>query len=122
MHIAIHMPTRPQPQPIPNSQPPPTANTHENATFTVTGVRTSPSAMRARTITMFRLRPIPKNTSTSMICRPSSCTTGSAVSRPTTASKFHHSVSDTAVVSTAAMRSAIHTRRRTMSNLPAPNR
>ena len=71
---------------------------------------------------MFRLRPIPRNTSTSMIWRPSSCTTGSAVSSPTTASKFHHSVSDTAVVSTAAMRSAIHTRLRTMSNLPAPNR
>ena len=33
-------------------------------------------------MTMFRLRPIPRNTSTSMIWRPSSCTTGSAGEQP----------------------------------------
>ena len=91
-------------------------------TFTVTGVFTSPTAMSAFTITMLSARPIPRNISTSSTWRPSSCTIGSAVNRPNTASALIQMSVDTQVVSATAMRSATHTRRATASNLPAPNR
>ncbi len=41
-HMAIHMPTMPQPMPMPSTYPPATANIHDEMTFTVTGVFTSP--------------------------------------------------------------------------------
>ena len=55
----------PQPMPMPSTYPPATANIHDEMTFTVTGVFTSPTAMSAFTMTMLSARPMPRKISTS---------------------------------------------------------